>query len=159
MGRYWPEASPSITTELPILISACMTAPSGRFMGGNFSAAPNAWRRNLITLSAPSLTRYGVTFRYPSGTLRTIAVPPFFPLLLRREFVSRGPCSGGNNPEILLLGPARAGREIAPGTNAGEAPTKNRSDRTGRHALLSPLCGVQGLSEQRNGHATHKADR
>src|SRR5438552_11121714 len=58
--------------ESPTLISACMMVPSGRFMGGYFSAAPKACLRNRIVLSTPSLMRYGVTFRYPSGILLTM---------------------------------------------------------------------------------------
>ena len=45
-------------------------------MGGYFSAAPKACLRKRIVLSTPSLMRYGVTFRYPSGILLTMVVPP-----------------------------------------------------------------------------------
>ncbi len=51
------EASEIITTESPILSSACMTLPSGRIIGSNTNWAPNAFFMNWMILSAPSTTR------------------------------------------------------------------------------------------------------
>src|SRR6266436_8842781 len=62
------DASEIITTESPILNSACMILPSGRIIGSNTGWAPKASFMKRMTLSAPSTTRYGVMVWNPSGT-------------------------------------------------------------------------------------------
>src|SRR5437870_13370473 len=117
--------------ESPTLISACMMVPSGRFMGGYFSAAPKACLRKRIVLSTPSLMRYGVTFRYPSGILLTMVVPPSLrPERSRFEEEVRTICRGRTPRVYSGAGSRREAKTLY--RVPGNVPTGKFPDRTPR---------------------------
>src|SRR5689334_22181184 len=141
MGGYSAQASPSITTESPMRVSAWATAPSGRFMAGKVSTAPKARRRNIITRSTCSFTRYGVTFRYPVGILGTIAgssLAASFEVYAstghdRSHLTTRGYTGGQKNIEVFpRIGIVRG----FPRSEARDSLTRGLRMRTNAHDPL-----------------------